>query len=240
MADEVDYARLEGYLRALGYASRLELLSLLRVPRAISDIRLQPQQSKPGENPERPMSRQSLQDHLDRLIEAGIVSQGRAKSEDSGRTVNEFVVNQQRLYAILEELRRVCTVPGHASAAADATAPLNAQRAPARAEGPRVTLVHGLYEGKTFALADNGAPGARGFVIGRRADVHVALPYDPFVSSENAEIRRAPSGFTLTSVASAKNGTFHNWRQLERGESVPLRSGDVIGVGRSLLVFRDS
>lgn len=235
--EAVDHVKLETYLRALAYATRLELLALLRSPRTLNEIRLQPQQTKPGENPERPMSRQALQDHLERLMEAGVVTMTRAKQEDSARIVNEYTANQQRLFAILEELRRVFSVPGYVVVASEDTAPLAEPRRAAKLSGPCLVLVHGLHEGRTYALgAERSVPSS--WILGRRPDADIPLSYDPFVSSENTRILRMEHGFEIEDIPGNRNGTLHNWRRLQPGERARLASGDVIGAGRSLLVFR--
>ena len=238
---DVDYGRLESSLRALAYASRLELLSQLRVPRAVADIRLQPAQTRPGENPERAMARQSVLEHIEKLIEAGVVVPIRTDREGPGRPALAYAVNPQRLFAILEEMRLVCAMPVRHTPSADATAPVHARAAPTYGPGPKLVLVHGLYDGRVYPIDDASVHPERGWLVGRREGSAVSLEYDPFVSTENAEVRRAPSGgFVIRALPGTRNGTTHNWVALADGASVPLVAGDVIGVGRSLLVFRES
>lgn len=241
---EIDYAKLESSLRALAYASRLELLYQLRVPRAISDIRLQPAQTRHGENPERAMARQSVLEHIDKLVEAGVVVPLQRSSTEArdgpGRPPVAYSVNPQRLFAILEEMRRVCSMPVQHAAREDATAPLGARVAAPPAPGPKLVLVHGLYDGKVFPLRDADMDATRGWLVGRRDGLPVALEYDPFVSTENAEVLRTSGGqFAIHALPGTRNGTTHNWLPLADEQVVPLAPGDVIGVGRSLLVFRE-
>ncbi len=73
-AEPLDYDVLEEYLRALAYRARLELVDVLRVPRTLPEIRLAPRQVRPGENPDRTIARQTLQEHLDRLADIGVVT----------------------------------------------------------------------------------------------------------------------------------------------------------------------
>lgn len=232
--EALDYDRLEEYLSALAYGSRLELLNILRYPRNVQDIRLSPRQVRPGENPDRPVARQTIQGHLDKLVDIGLVV-CRESKEKRGK---EYVVNPQKLYQILEELRKVGTVTADAPMPHEGTVDLGATRAERAVSGPRFVLVHGLHEGKTFPLRRDDLREGRGWVIGRREGLQVSLEYDPFVSGENAEVVQEGKEFALLDLRNSKNGTLLNWRRLDKDERPVLVSGDVIGVGRSLLVFR--
>jgi hypothetical protein len=232
--EPLDYDRLEEYLSALAYGSRLELLAILRQPRALQDIRLAPRQLRPGDNPDRPVARQTIQAHLEKLMDIGVVV-GR---ESPQRRAKEYVVNPQRLYQIMEEFRKVGMAAGDAPATVDATADADAPRPGVAETGPRLVLVHGLREGASFPLRRDALREGRGWVIGRKEGLQVALEYDPFVSSENAEVVPVGGDFALMDLRSSKNGTHLNWRRLGHDERPLLRPGDVVGVGRSLLVFR--
>lgn len=234
LSEPLDYDKLEEYLSALAYASRLELLSMLRAPRPIQDIRMAPRQVRPGENPDRPVARQTIQAHLDKLMDVGVVL-CRDSAEKRGK---EYLVNPQRLYQILEELRKVGTATADAPMPHDGTVDLGAFRRAALDAGPRLLLVHGLHEGKAFPLRREELREGRGWVIGRREGLHVSLDYDPYVSSENAEVMQDGRDFRLLDLRSSKNGTHLNWRRLDKDERPVLVPGDVVGVGRSLLIFR--
>lgn len=232
--EPLDYERLEEYLSALAYSSRLEMLNLLRAPKALQDIRLAPRRLRPGETTDRAVARQTVQAHLDKLMEVGLV----VAREAPDRRGKEFVVNPQRLFQVLEELRKVGAVSAAAPAPRDTTVDLDALAAGAQEKGPRLLLVHGLIEGKTFRLrAEDLAPG-RGWVIGRKPGLPVSLEYDPYVSSENAEIVVEGTDYHLLDLRSSKNGTWLNWRRLDKDERPRLASGDLVGVGRSVMVFR--
>lgn len=236
VGEPVDYDKLEESLRALAYSSRLELLSILRSPRALQDIRVQPRQLKPGESPDRAVARQTIQAHLDKLVEIGVVI---ARDREEGRG-KEYVVNPQRMFQVLEEMRKVATITTGAPVPRLDTVDLAGARTPKMAEGPKVLLVHGLLEGKVFPLrrADLRDDG-RGWVIGRKPGLQVSLDYDPYISVENSEILARDGGFQLLDLRTSKNGTWLNWERLDKDEKVPLATGDVIGVGRSTLVFRE-
>ncbi len=77
----------------------------------------------------------------------------------------------------------------------------------------------------------------RGWAVGRKPGLPVSLEYDPYVSLVNSEVLPVGDRYLLADLGSSKNGTWLNWRPVG-AEPVPLTQGDVIGVGRSLLVFR--
>lgn len=230
-----DFDALETYFSALAYSTRLELLHLLRFPHALPEIRLSARQVRAGQNPERLISRQALQEHLDRLIQIGVVT---ARESESGRPSREFVVNGQRLYQIMDEFWRVGTVFAGNAPTTEGTATLGAVQATPLAPGPKLVLVRGLLEGKAFPLRRADLREGRGWIAGRKKGLHVALEYDPYVSLENSEIVPTEKGFEIMDLASSRNGTWVNWQPLPDGGRAALKSGDVIGVGRSLLVFR--
>jgi len=234
----VDYAQLEGYLKGLAYANRLELLELLQQPRTLDEIHLQPSIAQAGINPDRPITRQAVQNHLDRLIEMGLVQVGTTERKGK-RPMNEYRVDHSRLFAVVEDLRKLATIESGAPLDPYTTIEAPHGKSPAWIEGPKLVLVHGVNEGKAFPLRLADAKSPRGWVIGRGKECQVRLAYDPFVSTENAEVLRTEQGFRLLDLRTSRNGTFLNWRRLPVGAEVPLGCGDVIGVGRSLLVFRD-
>lgn len=235
--EAVEFDRLESYLKVLAYANRLELLSILRKPRTLDEIHLSPGTSQAAGSPDRAISRQAVQNHLDKLIEAGLVRV--AQTDRKGkRLVQEYGLDHVRLFAVLEELRKLSTLASDGPVDPFATEGLADARTLAWEEGAKCVLVHGVREGTAFPLRHKDLKPPRGWVLGRAPDLPVSLEYDPYVSSENAEILRVGDGYRLLDLRTAKNGTFINWQRLPVGGQVPLKSGDVIGVGRSLLVFR--
>ncbi len=231
--EDLDHEVLAECLEALANANRLRILGRLVEPKAVRDLRVAPESVKEGENPERPMSRQAVREHLLRLAQVGVVRR-LAEDDGGGRPWREeFVLNQARMFAIAEEFRKLCrlrpVVEGD-----DATAPATPFEGPGGPAGPRLVIVHGLNEGRSFPL-DGPGP----WVLGRRRDLHVPLEYDAFVSSENAVIARGSPGLLLADVPSSRNGTYCNWHRLLEGELRRLEHGDVVGVGRSMLMYRD-
>lgn len=107
----------------------------------------------------------------------------------------------------------------------------------AAASGPHLVLARGVQEGRSFPLARRGEDEA--WSIGRQRHQPVCLDYDPYISSEHARILSKEGKFFLMDLPNNKNGTLLNWQKMVRGGIAPLKSGDVIGVGMSLLVFRE-
>jgi hypothetical protein len=231
----LDYATLAGFLTALGYAPRLELLDVLRFPHTLGDIRLSPQRGRGGAD--RPAARQTIQQHLDMLAKVDLVRVEQV--EKNGRMVRRYSVNPQKLYALTEDMRRLSTMHAGRGGAGDVTGTLSASAAPEEVQGPRLVLVHGVYEGKAFPLDAKTAPDGR-WVVGRKPGLPVSLDYDLYVSLENSLLVRDGARFAVQDLPGSKNGTSVNWRALPRGGTRALRGGDVIGVGRSLLLFLES
>jgi DNA-binding transcriptional ArsR family regulator len=232
-AEPVDTALLAELLGALSYPARLDLLGILRQPHTLGDIKLRPRQVRSG-NPERAAARPTVLAHLDKLEEAGLVRS--EPIERDGRQVPCYFVNPLRLYEMTEELRRLTVQNAGRGLPADATGTLGGATATPQVLGPRLVLVHGIYEGRAYPLRDTAAKGGA-WTIGRRRDLAVGLDYDPFVSVEHAEVRREGARFVLHDLPRSKNGTAVNWNLLPKGGAHTLKPGDVVGVGRSLLVF---
>ncbi len=236
---DFDYDRLSEYLKALSNPNRLELLYQLRFPRTASEVTLTPKRNESEGNPDRLISRQAVERHLSVLEEIGVVRAQRAARD--GRPVDEFVVNHASLFAIVEELKKLATIKAQSPIDPLATSGVEAIHLPpppaAERKGPVLVLVAGVYEGRTYSLASEGGRDAA-WLIGRRDGADVRLDYDPFVSSENTRVVLADGRFLLEDVATSRNGTQLNYAPVERGARALLETGDLIGVGRSLLLFR--
>jgi DNA-binding transcriptional ArsR family regulator len=225
---------LEAYLKSLASSGRLRLLRILRSPRTLDEIRLE--RSDSGV----PMSRQSVQEHLDRLMEVGLVRAGHREREGR-RGASEYLLDHARLFDILEELRRLAAFEGRVSLSAlETQRARGSPEAPAWPPGPKLVLVHGVEEGRVFPLPPSLLRDGRGWVVGRAPHAHVRLDYDPYVSADNSEVLPRGGGYALLDVRSATNGTSLNWTRLPPGGEARLSDGDIVGVGRSLLVFRSS
>lgn len=234
----LDSKRLEAMLKVLAYANRLDLLAMLRDPHTLEEIRLEPGPAKAGTRPERPISRQAVAYHLQQLVEAGLVRSTPTHREGK-KQLNEFSVEQSNLYAVVEEFRRISTLGAIRKASPAETVGLEGSRRDLWEPGPKLVLAHGVHEGKAYPLREEQTKPPRGWIIGRRATAHVCLSYDPFVSMENAEVLDGKTGMRLLDLRNSRNGTFLNWERIRPGEEVPLAPGDIIGVGRSLLVYKE-
>jgi pSer/pThr/pTyr-binding forkhead associated (FHA) protein len=73
--------------------------------------------------------------------------------------------------------------------------------------------------------------------IGRAEDADVALTFDSEISRLHAEVERAGGEFLLIDDGLSSNGSYVNGRRVSGRRR--LRSGDVVRVGTTLLVFRN-
>jgi DNA-binding transcriptional ArsR family regulator len=238
MTTRPDSRQLAEFFRALGHENRIELLTLLRTPTPLHKILLKPGATRASSSPDRPLARQTVQQHLDVLLELGLV-RSIPTSRSEANASHEFASDHSRLFQILEEVRTLTRVPPTKELALQETAILKTAATPKKPGGPRLVLVHGVEEGRTYSLRQQDQRAGRGWIVGRRGNAHVPLTYDPYVSAENSEILEERGQFRILDLRTARNGTSVNWERLEIGGSATLTSGDVIGVGRSLLVFRD-
>lgn len=216
-----EFEALAAALRPFSLAQRLRLLHFLVRPHYLEEI---------GEH--LGMSRQAAEKHVDQLLEVGLVR--KQLGQRASGPVTEYVLVPQRVFAVSEEFARLGELRPEVDAGPERTATAVAIGGvtPGLPRGPTLVVVHGMRIGHAFALA-----GAGPWTLGREADCHVSLDYDPFASTRHAEVQVRDGKHVLVDTF-ARNGTFHNWRRLERGGSVVLAPGDVVGVGKSLLVYR--
>ncbi|HWH07941.1 MAG TPA: FHA domain-containing protein [Candidatus Thermoplasmatota archaeon] len=219
--------RLAEGLAALASPTRICLVQALRAPRILSQIVVRPDA---GPATGRPLARQTVARILGSLVASGIVVE-RASPRGHG-TGTEFVVDHQRIFSLAEDLRGLARLRPTVEPQAE-TLPAGGPASPRR-PGPQLVLVRGLDEGAAFPL-DAGARSR--WVVGRRRGCDVPLDFDASVSAENAVVALEDGVHWLTDVEGSLNGTSHNFRRLSPRERVPLRHGDVVGVGRSLLLF---
>ena len=173
----------------------------------------------------RPREARTRQECLRRLMRAGLVQEGIRPGEP-------LVVDRKALAELVEELRLVSEQDvGDPSTTCSSLAPAGSWL-----NGPKLIAVNGTTEGAIFALE-----GPRGsWVVGRGQGAEVTLLDDPYVSRQGAEIWQEGDDFFIEDLQPSKNGTYVNWRRLDRREAAHLQDGDIIRVGRSLLVFRSA
>lgn len=234
---KMDFERLEAVLKSMASANRLRILQLLAQPTFLDDIRLAPTRAQAGKNPGRPISRPAVLRHLRQLQAQGIVGVRRTHRKGAPEA-NLFVADRSLLYGLLEDLRQLANLGSDRpfeAALTHQTSPPTASDWPV---GPKLVLVRGSGEGRGFSLSSDKSPRAI-WAIGRRPGSDVRLDYDPFVSMDHCTVAREEGGFVLRGSAEARNGTWLNWIKIEPSLRRVLEPGDIIGVGRSLLVFRD-
>jgi DNA-binding transcriptional ArsR family regulator len=224
--DPEGFDALAGYLKVLGNPKRLHLLHFLTEPHYLEEIAS-----------ELKMARQTAQEHVQLLLDIGVVQRVRGK-RDSG-PVTEYVVVPQRLFSIHEEFGKLGVLePDLDDAGAQALRPptsplMTGAQPPKEQDLPRLTIVHGRRIGQTTALTGQGP-----WLLGREPTATICLDYDPFVSSRHAEVRRAPGGGFEVADLYSSNGTYVEWKKVPRGGAQGLANGAVVRVGKSLLLFR--
>jgi DNA-binding transcriptional ArsR family regulator len=220
-------------LKALGNPLRLQVLDMLRTPHTLSEIRLSPARKEGGAAPDRTMSRMAVRQHVEQLEAFGLVRQVRVQR--LGRSAVAYVVDHRQLFAVTEDLKELARIrpeadPGDAPTLAD---PVRADVQHVR--GPRLILTNGIYEGRCFALPFEREPAA--WRIGRKRGLAVTLDYDPFLAQENTEIAWRAARYFVRDLPGSRNGTSVNWSRLADGQEREILPGDLIGAGRSRLLF---
>lgn len=81
------------------------------------------------------------------------------------------------------------------------------------------------------------SPAADRLTLGREAPCDVALPWDAEASRLHALLERVHDEWSVVDDGRSRNGSFHNGERV-RGRRL-LRDGDVLRIGRTLVVFRD-
>lgn len=227
---EVHIAR---QLEAIANPTRLALLRQLRAARVLGEIRIRAEQVREGLPEERPMARQGVRQHLDRLIDAGFA---RARPGWRGESaVDEYIVQHQRLFALAEELRQLGELRPYDGAAGVETSEIDAPIVRELPRGRSLVVVHGLSEGRAFTFDATASE----WFVGRQRGLLATLDYDPYVSTIHARLFLREGAMQIENVAGSRNGTYVNWVPLKDGAAEPLRHGDVIGVGKSLLLYRE-
>jgi DNA-binding transcriptional ArsR family regulator len=213
------------YFKGLANAKCLRLLAYLTQPHYLEEIA-----SELG------VARQTAQEHVQQLVELGLLETVRIRTESA--QVTSYVIVPARLFTLYEMFGRLGNlsrdleeqVLARPATTMDASVDESAVR---EEDLPRLTIVHGMRVGTTSVLAGNGP-----WPLGRDPTAAVCLDYDPYVSTRHAEIRRAkPGGFELVDLYSS-NGTILDWKRVERGAVVRVENGSLVGVGKTLILFR--
>lgn len=176
------------------------------------------------------VSRQALKKHLDDLVDVGLVT---ARSARRGALpATEYVANPAGLFAFKEAVQAIAVTADPSALPPASTRRSGARRDGGPGSGAGLLLVHGDTPGRWFALEPRLS-----WVVGRDPKADIPLAYDAFASARHAMVRRGRDGWTVTDLQST-NGTHVNFRPIPAGETVELRPGDVLTVGKSHLVLR--
>lgn len=229
--EDATFAALARHLEALSAPTRLEILHLLRTPKALHEIRVRP--SREDVPADRAISRQAVTHHLEMLRRAGLVQ----RTADPRGKGDAFVLNHERLFALVDEIRGLAKLRTFGEPASMGETLDRRESGTIRLpDPPRLLVTYGRDDGVAFALPKESGESA---LIGRAPSCEIRLEYDPFLSGENTIVERQGNAFRVRDLGS-KNGTAVNWQGLEPGRTHLLRSGDVLTVGRSLLTFQDA
>jgi len=228
-SEDIDFDLLAAYLKALAHPGRLELLWRLRFPTNPAEVEVRPRR-KDQLTPERAMSRQTVLEHLAKLEEAGVVT--RIANPEGG--ADRWVTNVPQVFSLVEEIRKLTAIPSAPTLDAEETMARKDDASTPWLPGPKLVLMSGPWEGRLFALQGQGP-----WPIGRSRTKAVALTYDPFVSAEHAVLAKAGGKFELSVLPDTRNPTRVNFAPVTAGKPRGLGQGDIIGVGRSLLVFHE-
>lgn len=223
-AADAELEALAERLVPLASAPRLKLLRFLTQPHYLEEIA-----SHLG------LTRQAARKHLDQLVEIGVLDRKSGVRETGA--VTEYIVNPQALFLIYDEFEKLASLRrSEEPETLSRTVAEGGRRSPASpADGPCLTIVRGLDVGRRARLPREGG---REWIAGRDPTVDFVLPYDPYASNRHAAIRLERGRYVLTDLRST-NGTFRNFEMLARGGEVEIAHGDLVGLGRTLLVFWD-
>jgi DNA-binding transcriptional ArsR family regulator len=230
--DRDEDEQLADALAAVASPVRLALLRVLREPRVLAEIEVGAAADSAWGDADRLLSRQTVKTHLARLVDVGAVSVREASR--AGRGTVEYVLNHQALFALSEKFRSLALLRPSAEPDQATLLGEDAIRA-SQSTGPRLILVKGLDEGRMWRLDQAHETE---WHLGRARHAQIRLDYDPFVSSEHARLVREDGCFRLEPAPASVNPTRVNFEPV-RGAAAELADGDTIGVGRSILLFRE-
>lgn len=227
----LDIDRIAARLRPLGSPVRLRLLRFLTQPHYLEEIARYLR-----------MNRYAAKRHVDVLVEIGLIRS--VASERESGPVRDYLVEPQSIFELYDGVRALGelrpapetfaqTLPGVLTRTKAAGVPTT----PRRVSGttPYLVAVYGAEIGRAFPLVPKREASPH-WTLGRDPKSDVPLDLDPFASNRHARVAQHGIEYVLVDAYST-NGTWLNWERLAEGESVPLRHGDIVGVGKTLLVF---
>lgn len=224
-------------LKAISDENRFRLLQELREPRTINEIELTAKTDTEEYREDRNLTRQGIQYHLDILRDAGFVEADLENRQ--GRRMNVHQIDPAGLFTFCDRVQRLAKALGQDQPATDrSTVQVSSNGSKPWPPEPRLVLVRGLDPGRAFSLSGKPPGATRGWIVGRSPKAEVSLAYDPHVSMEDAEIFPTGDGFRVMDLRSSVNRVQVNDRELECGAEEGLERGDVLTVGRSMLLYQ--
>jgi DNA-binding transcriptional ArsR family regulator len=210
-------------LKACGHPKRVRLLRFVTEPHSLEEIA-----GHLG------VARQSAQEHLDQLLEQGLVESKQGRGERG--PVTRYTAAVPRLFDVYDRFgSRIGLMAADLEQDVRGSLPTTiipqtpGKRPP---ELPRLVIVHGMRVGQTIPLQGEGP-----WLIGRDPNAALCLDYDPYVSHRHAEVRRGKEGFEVVDALSS-NGTWVDWQPAPRGGTQAIGNGSLLRFGRSLVLFR--
>jgi DNA-binding transcriptional ArsR family regulator len=204
-------------LGALANPVRLRLVRRLQKPAFISEIAH-----------EFALTRQALLRHLGELQRAGIVSSRRRRRR--AVLAVEYSTDPAGFFTLREQVADLGVLTG-AMGGEGPTRHLAEAHAP-RPAGAGLLMVHGDARGRWYPLV-----GRSSWTIGRDPHAEIPLPYDQYASLRHARMERKGGAWRLEDLGST-NGTSVNFIRLPPRAAAAVGLGDVVGIGRTLLVLR--
>ena len=210
-------------LRALASPVRLAILRALVTPTRASDLRVRAGGERAGLTAARFLGRTTLLEHLDVLVDAGLV-----------RRIGEtYALDQQAVVALLQDLGELARLRALVEVDVEVTRAAAAPALQPLPRLPRALVANGPEAGRAYALEGNGP-----WRIGREPTCDVALAHDPHVSRVHVTVERDGSHFIGHVAPTAKNPVFVDFAQLAPGASAPMRAGTLLLVGATALVLQ--
>lgn len=225
---DIDFEAFARDVAPLGNPTRVRLLNYLTLPRYLEEIASF-----------LVMNRNAARKHVEELLRAGFVAKAAAQRETG--LVVEYRLVSEKLFELFDTMRAVGTLRpiepgGNAPTVRTKQVEATARRPGGGSDEPRLVVVYGVNLGAAVPLAGkrDGAP----WVLGREPDCDVRLASDPFASGRHAQVECREGGFLATDLYS-KNGTMVDWERIPPGQPVPLENGQIVGVGKTLFLFRN-